>query len=149
MKKLILLIIYMMAALSMSIHAQISSELSVIPTLDEGESLCKEVMEYSNTITKFETDLVFEDLHKQSVIALYGGFNYTIVLYGESNRIREIGLKIYGPDNNLIKSVINNSKRIIQINFKPDKSAFYKFEIIVEKFTPNYDGGRYGLIIAN
>lgn len=150
MKKQFFVLMFFMCTIISYTEAQISKELSVMSLLDEGESSYLELMKNSKLITRFEIDQVNLTSNKFTPIKLISGNTYSILLFGELNIISEIELKIYSRLNGskVLKDDINKSSRTLDATFKPDKTDFYEFEIIANKFSAGNRVGRYCLIIA-
>ncbi len=133
-------------------EAQISNTMSVLTLLNEGESRYKELVDKANkTIARFEIDLVNQSSGKFTSVKLISGITYSILLIGELNTVSEIEMKIntYSNRSRVLISNVENSSRTLETTFKPDKSDFFEFEIIVKKFAGENKAGRYCLIVAN
>ena len=150
MKKHLFILLFFIGISVTSSHAQLSNELSILPLLNEGESRYKEFVERNMTIARFEIDLVKQSPNRFAPVKLVSGRPYSVLLLGEYNVISEIELKINTNSNGSFVSVsdVKKSSRIIETTFKPDKSEYYEFEIIANKFSAGNKVGRYCLIIA-
>jgi hypothetical protein len=150
MKKHFFVLVFFMCIIISYTEAQISKELSVKPLLNEGESRYIELMKNSKGITRFEIDQVNLASNRFTPIKLNSGNTYSILLFGELNIIDEIELKIYSRLNGskVLKDDIKKLSRTLDATFKPDKTDFYEFEIIANKFSEGNRVGRYCLIIA-
>jgi hypothetical protein len=131
-------------------QAQLSTELSILPLLNEGESRYKELVEKNMTIARFEIDLVKQSPNRFAPVKFVPGRPYSVLLLGEYNVINEIELKIntFLNGSMVLVSDVTNSNRILETTFKPDKNDYYEFEIIAKKFSSGNNVGRYCLIIA-
>jgi hypothetical protein len=151
-KHFFVLILFFCEAITYS-QAQSGKMLSILPLLNEGELRYKELVEkYNKTITRFEIDLVNPSSNKSTTVNLVSGRTYSILLTGELNIINGIELKIYtfsNRSNRVLVKNVENSTRMLETTFKPDKSDYYEFEIIGKNFSAGNKVGRYCLIIGN
>lgn len=150
MKNHFLVFIFLMSLYTSYSQAQQVKESSILPLLNEGELLYKELVDKYMTIARFEIDLVNLSSNKLTPIKLISDKTYSVLLIGESDVINEIELKIYSNVNGsrLLEKYYNNSARKLESAFKPGNTDFYEFEIIAKKSAGQNQAGRYCLIIA-
>jgi hypothetical protein len=150
MKKLTILIVILSFAGCAYSFGQISSEISIIPFLNDTKFYIDQIENDYYIINKLELDLVSEGNIKSTPVKLYNNQLYKILLFGETGKILDIDLKISKKegDNWITVKEVNNPTNVLNTEFKPDTNSFYEFEISASKFAPGYTVGRYCLIIS-
>jgi len=135
----------------LQLNAQSENNESIIPVMKEVESLINNLEDDYYTINSVEFGLVRDSESSVSQVELVGGRTYNIMLFGESSIIMDIDMKIHSEpsgDQVLLKYE-NNNENILSMDFRPEESALYDIEIIVEKFHIGSSAGRYALIISH
>ncbi len=131
-------------------QAQVSDEVSLLPLLNDAEYYYKKLEREYHIIEKFEIDLVSESSSRYAPVKLTRGKNYTILAFGERNRIIDLDLKIYAKEDDdwVVVKNLNNPDNLLETTFEPDYTGFYEFEIIGQQYTSGYSVGRYCLMVA-
>ena len=142
MKKISILILSIL--LSISAFAQ---TYSVLPIYQELQYYIQNLeTEYKSQIIRLEVDITTGV--SSSYRYLSADQTYTIVVLADREKIADIDLTIYKNVNNRWIKVAEDTEteKMAVLNFSPEKSDIYKFEITVQ-FLDNQQFGFYSLII--
>lgn len=134
--------------LSINLMAQ-SSEVTMMPILNQTADKILEIEEDYNTIVRMEFDIVFKGSAKSTFRDLYSTRTYYFQAFGDNNRIEDVDIVVYQKEGDewieIAKDNSENSEATLQ--FKPSKNANYKINITAYKFKDGYTAGHYGLVI--
>ena len=89
---------------------------------------------------------------KETIRTLSPDWTYTCVAFADEG-VKDLDLKIYilneATDTWEFVSEEKSTESYAIVNVTPEKSAKYKFEVIVYKYNEGYDVAKYGLMLVH